>query len=284
MIQCCCELPFTMLDKEMEVNDYDFVLYHHYLHSDIYKNNYLKRRKEHPERMMILDNSAYEFFVSHERFYPEDYAAVINELKPDYYIVPDTLMNAEETVYSAVSWVHTYYNDCKESGAQPFFTPQGKTKEEFDWCIEVMTRFIEQKNLSKLLCIPFHDQFLREYKIDDDVVRSVYGNQNINLKEEVDKRYALGRVMLMKELAKKYPDYRFHLLGSHDPRELRAHKDIKQIQSFDSGYPVKLGVMGVKFGDEKEKPNIIIDDFCNKSLDEDIKNLIVNNIITMKKF
>ena len=88
----------------------------------------------------------------------------------------------------------------------------------------------------------------------------------------------------MKELAKKYPDYRFHLLGSHDPRELRAHKDIKQIQSFDSGYPVKLGVMGVKFGDEKEKPNIIIDDFCNKSLDEDIKNLIVNNIITMKKF
>ena len=101
----CCELPKCMLEHEDTLNDYDFVLYHQYLKDETYRNNYLNKRKTHPDRMMILDNSAYEFFVSGEKFIEEDFIRVIKELKPTYYIVPDVLMDYQKTFENFMHWI-----------------------------------------------------------------------------------------------------------------------------------------------------------------------------------
>jgi hypothetical protein len=51
----------------------------------------------------------------------------------------------------------------------------------------------------------------------------------------------------------------------------------------DTGYPVKLGIVGEKLFEEKRKPNIIIDDFLNTQLNDRQINLIKTNIELFKK-
>lgn len=46
----------------------------------------------------------------------------------------------------------------------------------------------------------------------------------------------------------------------------------------DTGYPVKCGIAGERLFEEKEKPNIIIDDFMSTDLSPITKNLIIDNV------
>ena len=50
----------------------------------------------------------------------------------------------------------------------------------------------------------------------------------------------------------------------------------------DTGYPVKCAILGVELGKDFEKPNIIIDDFLDKDLDDQTKLLIESNVLTFK--
>ena len=46
----------------------------------------------------------------------------------------------------------------------------------------------------------------------------------------------------------------------------------------DTGYPVKCAIEGYELFKEPYKPNIIIDEFLNKELRFDCKQLICNNV------
>ena len=273
----CCELPKCMLDYEDTLNDYDFVLYHQYLKDETYRNNYLNKRKTHPDRMMILDNSAYEFFVSGEKFVEEDFIRVIKELKPTYYIVPDVLMDYQNTFANFMRWIEIIPTI---PDSQPYFVPQGMTFNEFMVCAHAMDSLVHFKNLPKNFCIPFHnDFFLDRNQLDDiKIKRLIFGRRELTKDEE----YAYGRMVLMDKLTSLYSDYTFHMLGSHNPIEIKYYDIYDNIISFDSGYPVKLAISGVKLGEEKEKPNVIIDDFYGTDLSYHVKELIVHNICEMK--
>ena len=92
------ELPLCMLPFNNELNEYDFVLFHLYKTNQKYKNYYLEQRRLYPDRLMIFDNSAYEFYVKGEQLNLEEYFKAIMELKPDMYILPDVLMDSQKTV------------------------------------------------------------------------------------------------------------------------------------------------------------------------------------------
>ena len=79
------ELPLTMLDRNVELNEYDFVLFHLYKAFPAYREYYKNLRKTHPDRTMILDNSAYEFFVKGEKLDLEEYANAVIDLCPVSY-------------------------------------------------------------------------------------------------------------------------------------------------------------------------------------------------------
>lgn len=273
----CCELPKCILEHEDALNDYDFVLYHQYLKDETYRNNYLNKRKTHPDRMMILDNSAYEFFVSGEKFIEEDFIRVIKELKPTYYIVPDVLMDLQKTFENFARWIEIISTI---PDSQPYFVPQGRTYDEFITCSCAMGSIIGLKNLPKNFCIPFHnDFFLDRNQLDDiKIKRLIFGRRELTKDEE----YAYGRMVLMDKLTSLYPDYTFHMLGSHNPIEIRYYDIFDNIISFDSGYPVKLAISGVKLGEEKEKPNVIIDDFYGTNLSDSVKELIIYNVNKMR--
>lgn len=249
-----CELPLCMLVQDNFVlNDYDFILLHMMSDHPSYQWWAQDLRHSYPERMMILDNSAYEFFVKGETLDMDKFVSVINELKPDYYILPDVLRDKQKTLEG----VETFLKKYKTPYSKPLAVAQGNSSEEL---VECLIRYAELG--IDYVGVPFHLSFYTEMEYDQDIVRrfmTVYHD-----KETEDIRYAMGRVQWVREhenLLKSFQ--KVHMLGSHCPYEKKFYHDF---YSMDTGYPVKLGYKGIRLEEEEGKPNIIIDDFFKENL------------------
>lgn len=269
-----CELPLTMLNHNLELNDYDFVLFHLLRDNEIYREYYYKMRRVHPERLMILDNSAYEFYVKGENLDLKEFQYYINDLQPDYYILPDKLMDYDSTIEMVNDFINNYEIESKNIfNPKPLAVAQGKTSEELTDCL------IRYKILGiDYVGIPFHLSFYKTYHIHDDIsfeFMTTYEECNEDL------LYAMGRVSWIRDhenVLRMFED-KVHILGSHCPLEKLFYKDL---YSMDTGYPVKLGITECNMFEEKSKPNIIIDEFLDNKFSENQVNTIINNIRKFK--
>ena len=289
-IQINCELPLGMLKSyNTKLNDMDFVLFHLFQHyPDTYGKYYLDLRskisssKNNPDnngRIMILDNSAYEFYIKGEELDWDAYINTIYKLKPDYFILPDTLMNYQKTIEETTSFLTIDYikeiKELKEKyNIQPMAVLQGNSTTDFLNCI------VEYADLGiKSIAIPFHNSFLADdYGKTSDIDWSEFSNYNLDLPktqkiekvesenrkemdgstkivdklvEKLDNNYARGRINWIHRyyhFLNRFFDY-IHLLGSHNPAEIYFYKDLKKnssgdllISSMDTGYPVKLAI------------------------------------------
>jgi hypothetical protein len=273
MIKTNSELPLCMLHQNIDLNSYDFVLFHLYKENEQYRNYYKSLRKTFTERLMIFDNSAYEFFVKGETLDLTEYYNAIIDLKPDYYILPDVLMDYSKTMSGVKRFLCLCNTDeMKECGSKPLAVAQGNME------IELQSALTDYLNLGiDAVAIPFHNSFFKEMEVDDDIYWDFceeFGGDN------EDARYAMGRVQFMRnneDLLKRFNHV--HLLGSHQPFEKKYYK---QWDTMDTGYPVKCALEGVELGKDFEKPNIIIDDFLDKDLDDQTRLLIGSNVLTFK--
>ena len=202
MIKTNSELPLTMLEEYNEkLNNFDFVLFHLYISNPFYKEYFLNMRRNHPERMMILDNSAYEFFVKGETLDLNEYEKTIIELNPDYYILPDTLMNKEKTIMDTLEFkikhqqnIEEYFHDLDWGSPKPIAVVQGNTIDEFNSCM--ITLF----NMGYVnIAIPFHNGFFKdEFDECDGDIAYQFATAGYQFCTE-DVRYAMGRCMWMKK-------------------------------------------------------------------------------------
>jgi len=252
-------------------------------------------REEHPERKMILDNSAYEFFIKGEELDLDEYVEAIIELNPDYYILPDTLMNREKTILDVIEFrvkhqqrLESYFNGIEESIPQPITVVQGNTVNEFNSCLST---FLNMGYTN--IAIPFHNTFFKEIEECDPDVALSFISAGYNIYTE-DVRYAIGRCVWMKEYGLDIlspngsPQYTMlHFLGSHCPAEKKylntLFSENSQI-SMDTGYPVKLAIEGRELGKESAKPKTIIDDFMYNEFNDEEQKLIVNNVNTFRNY
>lgn len=276
MIKTNSELPLTMLkDYNIALNQYDFVLFHLIQQYKEYEDYFNRLRLSNPERLMILDNSAYEFYVKNEKLDLDEFEATIVDLMPDYFILPDVLMNLDATIKGTEKFLKEHDEALKVS--KPLGVLQGNSYEDFDTCLQ----FYKDHNI-EAIAIPFHNSFFKE-KIGNNLEYS--GIEYLFLQRygyiNEDIRYAIGRCMWVyqnKEKLDKIPYV--HLLGSHCPYEKVVHERMyAHIDSMDTGYPVKCAIEGEILYKEDKKPNIIIDDFMTKEIHQDIKNLIRLNIM-----
>lgn len=273
MIKINCELPYCMFNENLSLNEYDFVLFHLYSTDEEYKEYYKKVREEHPDRVMIFDNSAYEFFVQGKKLVKKHYLEAINDLKPDYYILPDTLMNMEKTLKDSKSFLKNYPVSCD---AKPLAIAQGNTERELVNCLEEYL-----KMGIKCIGLPFHNSFFTEMDVDDDI-KNQFSKVYPVVDEGDDQKYAMGRVQFTRnhdELLCKF-DY-VHLLGSHCPFEKRFYHEF---DSMDTSYPVKLGVEYVSLETERKKPETIIDNIFKDALTEIQKTMTKYNIDKFKAY
>ena len=297
MIKTNSELPITLLNGWNEkLNDYDFVLFHLYISESEYKKYFNEMREAHPERMMIFDNSAYEFFVKGEELDLDKYAEAIIELNPDYYILPDVLMDKEKTVTNILKfktkqqrYIESEFEKIGESAPQPIAVVQGNTIEEFNTCLFLLFN-MGYTNIA----LPFHNSFFKE-EIDecDGDIAYEFATAGYNICTE-DVRYAMGRCMWMKYWGMKIlspngtPRYTMlHFLGSHCPAEKKYLKTLfsdNDKVSMDTGYPVKLAINYEVLGEEKKKPNIIIDDFMHDKFDNREQKFIADNVNIFKSY
>lgn len=277
MIKINSEIPLCMLDNNNELNEYDFVLFHLYKTNQNYREYFLNQRKEHPERLMIFDNSAYEFFVKDETLDTGEFYKAIIELNPDYYILPDTLMNMAKTILDTKSFLNVYGVSIRNNvnvKSEPIAVVQGNS------VIELLHCAAEYKELRiNAVAIPFHNSFYRDAEVDEDIMNDFFGEFG---PDNVDAEYAMGRVQLMRDWKDWLKD-RFkhiHILGSHQPYEKKYYHDF---DTMDTGYPVKCALEGVMLGNDYKKPNTIIDDFLDKELEDGVKERIKINIMKFKQ-
>ena len=265
MIKINSELPICMLDRNNDLNEYDFVLFHLYISNKEYREFYWKQRLSQPNRLMILDNSAYEFFIKGETLDMDAFVRVINELQPDMYILPDTLMNMDKTLKDTKDFLNKYNITC----SKPLAVAQGNTANELTACI-----LLYQDMGIKNIAIPFHNSFFkdsyREY--DGYLMMNRYAVVELN----DDMKYACGRINWIRNNRRLLEQfYHVHLLGSHCPYE-KVFYMYDPITTMDTGYPVKCAIEGYELFKEPHKPNIIIDEFLDKELD--CKDLIAKNV------
>lgn len=278
MIKTNCELPVGLFDKNIELNDFDFILYH-LLSNKKYKEYYSNLPKD---RMTILDTSAYEFYIKKKKFKAEDYIQAIKTLKPNFFLLPDTLMRMEKTIEDSVDFHRRYSPEIYTSTGRkslPMGVLQGNSPEELIKCIK----------LYRMQCIydvavPFHNSFYKEIKADKDI-REKFLKFHGGGSASEDMKYAMGRVQFLRQNAEsfKYANH-IHILGSHDPYEKVFYDKIfpgKEL-TMDTGYPVKIAITGWELGKTKNKPDIILDEFLEEPIDPTVEELILNNIRIFK--
>ena len=282
-----CELPNSMLRMNAYLNDYDFVLFHLYSVDKTYREYYQGMRKYRPNRLMILDNSAYEFFVKGDVLDVDGYITAIKELKPDMFLLPDVLMNKQETILGSQSFMLKWKSQVKDCPSQPMAVIQGDTPGELIECAE------EYKEMGiDRIAIPFHNSFFAEYSKNNESKFNSHLRNDWRLLAgaiELDDEYALGRVLFLHDNKDKLNKFQHvHLLGSHQPLEKYYYNEnllsnlFSFIKTMDTGYPVKCAIAGYELGHEPWKPDVIIDDFLNSELSDSTEKLIVINVQKFK--
>lgn len=277
------ELPLTMLGNNLRLNDYDFVLFHLYKEFPEYRNYYKKLRETHPDRIMIFDNSAYEFFVKGEKLDLDEYAKAVIDLRPDYYILPDKLMDKKETLEMTFSFIALHeleiiraFSNTGKIVPKPLAVAQGNTADElFDCLLKYREEHIRN------VALPFHSSFYKDEYIDRDanIMRVEFG------KLTDDHRYMLGRVKFIRDAKMLLKRFEYvHLLGSHCPYEKAIYqaRGYDFIKSIDTGYPVKCAIAEFELFQEPTKPDIIIDDFMTTPLN-DIQTMLIDLNVTKFK-
>lgn len=280
-IQINCELPLCLLsDHNTALNDYDFVLFHLYQSSPAYRQYYEGLRKTHPDRKMILDNSAYEYFITGGSLDIPSFIEAIKNLRPDFFLLPDVLMDKKATLDGIARFWEIAGPENESFFLRALVVSQGNTEEEI---VESWKEYINRGYRN--LAIPFHNSFFREMGKTRGFIRDIWADQFDN-QLDADKEYAIGRCNLIH----KYQDFLrenfgyIHLLGSHNPWEKAVHDywSPGTIDSMDTGYPVKTGIEGYELFQEPTKPSIIIDDFLEADLDISVRQRIIRNIRTFK--
>lgn len=285
MIQINSELPIKMLDRNLMLNDYDFVLFHLFENNEDYRKYFLNLRATRPDRKMILDNSAYELFINGQELDMDAYVDAIRFLDPDYYILPDTLMDKDKTINSVKEFLDKYNNilNCFEGYNIPIAVLQGNTPEEL---LECAVEYSEMGITH--IAIPFHNSFFKDLGNEyseylDERFKKTYDIEELT----DDMKYAKGRYMFLYKCAEILKEFDYvHLLGSHCPLEKALYERsevFEFINSMDTGYPVKCAIEGYELYKEPHKPNIIIDDFINNDITFKVKRLIMDNIWKIRK-
>jgi len=176
-------------------------------------------------REVILDNAIFE---TGEAFKGEDFYKWVNELKPDWYIIPDVLEDCHGTIRQAEEWLFEYSSKIPK-GTRSIGVVQGKTLEEIITCYRALDRLGVD-----MIAISF------DYSLYEKMCP--HPNQKVS--------WMLGRVQLLGILYQEgilNLDKPHHLLGNSLPVEGKFYGNYGFIYSMDTSNPVVHGIKGIKY-------------------------------------
>lgn len=217
------ECPLSIFDEVQKVTDYDYALVHLFEENETYYNKFVEAKRKNRE--IILDNSIFELGKA---FDGDKFAYWVEKLQPDWYIVPDVLDNATETLNSFDQFVATY-----DLPGKVIAVAQGSIYNELVECY----RYLSAHPRVDKVAISFNHPFYQEHAGANKYYRMVAGRQ-LTLQRMVGENII--------NTAKPH-----HLLGCGLPQEFRAYRDAgwKWIDSIDTSNPVIHGMKGILYED-----------------------------------
>ena len=94
------EIPFAYLEQSLKFNDYDYLLPHLYDEYEEYRE-FFNRENHRQRRYIVMDNSLHELGVPYSK---GRMISIIEEIKPDEFIVPDAWEDATTSMRQAKEW------------------------------------------------------------------------------------------------------------------------------------------------------------------------------------
>lgn len=257
------EAPKSIFHEVQNFTDGDYALVH------LFETDpeYLALFKEAVAkgREVILDSSTYELGKS---FDMERYAYWIKELKPTYYIIPDSLENFEETRSNAIVWNREYRNKLP---GKCIGVVQGKTYEELVSCYKFMAHAAKVDKIAISFDYSYYEKSFPHY------------NKLVS--------WCMGRVKLLGDFMRGgIIDYSIpvHLLGCALPVEHTFYNNSYGfIDSVDTSSPVSSAISYIKYNPLTGlhgKVPVKMCDMMNFELDKDQIDLVKHNIQIFKQF
>lgn len=222
MIKIAHESPIAAFEKVQSMTDYDYFLVHLFEESPEYLT--LAKKAVAAGRETILDNSIFELG---EAFDADRFAYWINEVKPTWYIVPDSLENAGKTMHNMVDWNEKYAN--KVSGKK-IGVVQGENYSEIVSCYDFMVNHADVD----MVAISFDYSYYEK--------KFPHPNKYVS--------WMLGRVQLLGRMHNEGiidTSMPHHLLGCGLPQEFSFYRDYPWIYSLDTSNPVVHGMLGIEY-------------------------------------
>ncbi len=209
------EVPFCLLSKSLEFNDYDYCL-PHLLDKDEEYSTFFYNVKS-IGRYIVMDNSLHELGEAYDT---ERLMHWIKEIEPNEFIVPDVWENYNESVRNAKMW-------------SQIELPKGVTKVAV---VQAKTQHYAA------LCTQMYKD-LGYKKIAYSYGASYYNDICPHPNKDFGK--AIGRYMVINDLMKDgilSSTDRVHLLGTASPIEFGLYKNMECIESIDTSNPVMAGI------------------------------------------
>lgn len=211
------EAPISIMEEVDKVTDFSYALVHLFEQYPDYFEFFKKVIRD--GRIVYLDNSIFELGTA---FSADRYAYWIEQLRPQYYVVPDVLEDANSTIANFENWLNNYSSQVP---GQRIGVVQGSSYEDIVTCYRYMAANAD------MIAISFNYGLYEQLAPSTNIYTS----------------WMLGRVIVLNRLLKDgiiIRTKRHHLLGCSNPNEFLFYRDVNYnwIYSLDTSVPVVHGL------------------------------------------
>ena len=263
MIKIAHEAPLDIFEEVQRLTDYDYALVHLLEQNGRYRDTFERAIKR--GREVILDNSIFEL---EEAFEADRFALWVERLKPTWYIVPDALEDAYETIAKMEDWNN---KGLGYAGSGKIGVVQGKTYDEIVDCYNYMNNEGEVD----MIAISF------DYSWYETIA---FSNVSCKLEQQTKGRQRFIDMLIQDNIWNSSKPH--HLLGCSLAQEFKYYKDVEGIRSVDTSNPVVAGLLGKRYYKNigmLNKPSTLLADLINSEVNDEQKADILYNVAEFKK-
>jgi len=256
MIKISHEVPICLLEKSRTFNDYHYCLAHLLDQNEEYANFFFQRKEA--DDYIIMDNSLHELGEAYDR---SRLMHLVNELKPNEFIVPDVWEDYTQSVVNAKEW--SKINLPKE--VTKVAVVQAKSYEEAMKCYQTY------KDLGyKKIAFSYGASYYND----------VYPHINSDFGKAMGRLWVINSLYKDRVISKKD---RIHLLGTAMPFEFKFYNEMPFIESIDTSNPIMAALEGTKYTDgQHPKPKLNMNEVQAWPLEKIDVDLVHYNVIRFR--
>jgi hypothetical protein len=237
------EVPFCLLEKSREFNNFDYMLPHLMDENEEYRNFFYESKKM--GRYIVMDNSLHELG---EAYNTARLLLWIDEIKPQEFIVPDVWEDYAASIRNAKQWAKVELPE----GVTKVAVVQAKSIYEAGLCVQAY-RDLGYKKIA--------------FSYGAEYYHELCPHPNKDLGKAIGRYMVLSTFQNNKTLL---PNDRVHLLGTASPIEFGMYKNMPFVESIDTSNPIMAAIDAMvytKMGLDR-KPMANMNNFQDIDIDE----------------